>query len=156
MADPAYLGADGRVVLEPEGAALCALALEAVLRSSRPNGMTPGGQLLRLAEVLALASPDIAARLTCLRRIALGETLPPQVSALGETPSPRPSPRPASSVVTDGLMSAREAAQQSGYTIQGVRQAIYRGSLDATWDRAAHRWWIGRHAFGEWRHAHAA
>ena len=64
MADvPAWLLADGRVVLERRGAVLAVLVLEAALRSDRRNGRALGRDLVVLASVLAAAVPRLAAQL---------------------------------------------------------------------------------------------
>jgi hypothetical protein len=52
---PAWLLADGRVVLERRGAVQTALALEAALRCERRNSRAPGRDLAVLAAVLLAA-----------------------------------------------------------------------------------------------------
>ena len=55
---PAWLLADGRVVLERHGVARAALAVEAALRSDRRNGRPPVRDVAIMAAVLAAAVPQ--------------------------------------------------------------------------------------------------
>jgi hypothetical protein len=65
---PAWLLADGRVVLERRGAVQAALALEAALRCDRRNGRAPGRDLAVLAAVLLTAVPQLTAILPEVQR----------------------------------------------------------------------------------------
>ncbi len=150
MTDPAHLRGDGRVLLEPEGAALCAAALEATLRSRQRNGRAPDDPLRLVASVLALAAPTTAVNLpavlatagpdvtAAVRRMAQGQ------AAEGVAALPPGGSQDASSV-----MSARQVADEFGYTLHGVRTACRRGRLRSAKSETGD-WQITRQAAEEW------
>jgi hypothetical protein len=145
--------------LTPEEAERAAFALESHLRIRAVNGlgMTADDPRRTLAAKLALSVPVFVADLCP----AVMRTAGPDVAArcrelaAGETPQARQGKQRAVSALPE-LMSAREVADASGMTVQGVRQAISRGSLPAFQDQETGRWWIGRHAYEQWEARRAA
>jgi hypothetical protein len=156
MTDPAQLRDDGRVVLEAEGAAMCAAALEAALRSRQRNGRAPDDPLRLVASVLALAAPETAAHLPYLLATS-GPDVAKAVARMAKAhaaegvaaPAPGGSQgAPSEQSAVSGL-SAREVARMLGYTVHGVRTACRRGRLAAGKDEDG-AWLITRQAVEEW------
>jgi hypothetical protein len=137
MADPpAWLLADGRVVLEQHGAAVAMLALEAALRADRRNGRAPRRDLVVLASVLAAAVPRLAAQLPEVqqcRSMACAEA-----GLVPEAPVDR------------FWVTVPEVARLCGITERGVRWACTAGHLRARRTPAG-TWAIDPASIAVWR-----
>ena len=139
MADPpAWLLADGHVVLERRGAVLAALALEAALRSDRRNGRAPGRDLAALAAVLAAAVPPLAAILPEVQRCWSAARA--EAGLQPEAP------------VSRFWWSVPETARHCGASERGVRWACTAGHLRARRTPAG-RWAIDPASADDWRRA---
>jgi hypothetical protein len=133
---PAWLLADGRVVLEQRGAVQAILAAEAVLRADRRNGRAPGRDLADLATVLADALPPLAAVLPevqqCWSAMHAEAGLAPGVPA------------------ARFWLPVREVASLTGVTERGVRWACTTGHLRACRTPAG-TWAIDPASVEQWR-----
>jgi hypothetical protein len=104
-------------MLEPRGVQLVMLAVEVVLRDGRRNGRAPSRDLRDLAAALAVAAPDVAARLPEVAKswsaVSVEAGFGPGAPARG------------------GWLSVPEAARVCGITDRGVRWACAEGRLHA-------------------------
>jgi hypothetical protein len=133
---PAWLLPDGRVVLEPHGAAQAVLAVEAALRSDRRNGRPPGPDLAGLAAVLAEALPPLAAVLPEVRWCWSAKR-----AEAGLAPVAGPG---------RFWLPVREVAARTGATERGVRSACAAGRVRAC-QTPAGRWLVDPASAEEWR-----
>jgi hypothetical protein len=142
-------------MLAPEGARLCALALDAALRSRQRNGRPPGDPLRYLASVLALAAPQTAVHLRAVL-ITAGPDVTAAVEHMAEAQAGEgvAAPAPKGSQAASSVLSASQVAAMTGYTVHGVRTACRRGRLTAV--RTDEGWAITRQAVEEWRARSAA
>lgn len=162
MSGSARLLDDGRVLLEPVGAALCAMALDAALRSRQRNGRGPDDRLRWVASVLALAAPDTAVHLPALlatagpdvvavvreQAVVLAVTVAaPGASQPAVTVAAQASQAPCSE--TGSTLTTTEVARLSGRTTHGVRAACRCGRVAAVKDEDG-EWRIDRQAAAEW------
>jgi hypothetical protein len=105
------------VVLDPRGAELAVLAVEAVLRDGRRNGRAAPPDLAALAAVLAATVPDVAARL-------------PEVSQCWSSARAEPG-LTLEAPVRARRMRVPDAAHQLGLTDRAIRAACLAGRLRA-------------------------
>lgn len=133
---PAWLLADGRVVLERHGVARAALAVEAALRSDRRNGRPPVRDVAIMAAVLAAAVPQLAAVLPEVQECWSAARA--EGGLAGWAPAGR------------FWLSSREVASLTGATDRGVRWACTTGRLRATRTPAG-TWAIPPGAVDDWR-----
>ena len=138
---PAWLLPDGRMVLEPRGASLCGLAVEAALRADRRNGRPPGRDLAILAAVLAAAVPELATVLPEVR--GCWSAAGAEAGLAGRAPAGR------------FWLSSRQVAALTGATDRGVRWACTTGRLRATRTPAG-TWAIHPGAVDDWRASRAS
>lgn len=154
MSGSAWLLDDGRVLLEPSGAALCAMALDAALRSRQRNGRAPDDRLRWVASVLGLAAPDTAVHLPALLATAgpeVAATVRERAVVVAVTVATGEASQASCSETEDWLTTA-QVARLSGRTTHGVRAACRRGRLAAGKDETG-EWRISRQAAAEWRTA---
>jgi hypothetical protein len=133
---PAWLLADGRVVLERRGAVLAVLALEAALRSDRRNGRAPGRDLVVLGSVLAAAVPRLAAQLPEVQQCWSAGCA--EAGLLPQAPASR------------FWLTVPEVARLGGITERGVRWACGAGHLRARRTPAG-AWAIDPASIAVWR-----
>jgi hypothetical protein len=133
---PAWLLADGRVVLERGGAVLAVLALEAALRSDRRNGRAPGRDLVVLGSVLAAAVPRRAAQLPEVQQC--WSAVCAEAGLAAQAP------------VSRFWLTVPEVARLGGITERGVRWACAAGHVRACRTPAG-RWAIDPASAEEWR-----